>query len=272
MQPGEKTLSVKYLGITVTADLLPNGKIRSTDSGEIFSTPSSWAVSCKKNINPTKSSGCGWSAIRYKGKPLDTYKSKWMRENHDSARGSPISLPTAPSSGVSTPKLEPSPLLSNRLYSYGRNPSSPLVIDVKPNNPTDLLYPAMSGLPLSEYKTHIGTQVRCEGIEFSVRVLLTRSVCLRMAELSRSSKDEVSGYLAGTYNSLSNLLNVIQVFDKSEPHTRQRVLQSGLKLVGWFHSHPNKTYYPSVYDVECHMNYQLRLREQPIVACIIGDC
>jgi len=63
---------------------------------------------------------------------------------------------------------------------------------------------------------------------------------------------------------------VIQVFDKSEPHTRQRVLQSGLKLVGWFHSHPNKTYYPSVYDVECHMNYQLRLREQPIVACIIG--
>jgi len=58
-------LTLYFQGITVTADLLPNGKIRSTDSGEIFSTPSSWAVSCKKNINPTKSSGCGWSAVSF---------------------------------------------------------------------------------------------------------------------------------------------------------------------------------------------------------------
>ena len=66
------------------------------------------------------------------------------------------------------------------------------------------------------------------------------------------------------------VLSVKNVYSKTDRGARMKVSQNGMILVGWFHSHPTQSYYPSVYDVECQMNYQLRLRDQPIVSCIIG--
>ncbi|XP_067930048.1 MPN domain-containing protein-like isoform X2 [Watersipora subatra] len=262
LEPADRSLAVKYLGRMLTADLLERGKIRCNETGQIYNTPSSWAISCKKRINPAKTSGCGWSSIRYKGKSLDLYKSKWMKYKMGSSNGSPLSLTPLNSSRVSTPKLEISSL-------FASSRSSPYT-DVKPANPTDLLYPAMSSLPLMDYEKNISTQVRCEGEEFSMRAFFTRSACLAMGDLSLRSTEEVSGYLAGLYDSLTNVLTIQKVFNKSDAEAKQKVRASGMTLVGWFHSHPKLSYYPSVYDVECQMNYQLRLRDQPIVSCIIG--
>ena len=66
------------------------------------------------------------------------------------------------------------------------------------------------------------------------------------------------------------VLHVKNVYDKSDSNAKAKVARNREVLVGWFHSHPTKSYYPSVYDVECHMNYQLRVRDQPIISCIIG--
>ncbi|XP_065051572.1 MPN domain-containing protein-like [Rhopilema esculentum] len=79
LQAGEKLLSIDYLGSKFEGDLLPDGQIRWAETGQIFSSPSSWAMYCKKLVNPTKKSGCGWASVRYKGKKLDQFKSSWFR-------------------------------------------------------------------------------------------------------------------------------------------------------------------------------------------------
>ncbi|CAN8000507.1 unnamed protein product, partial [Ixodes pacificus] len=80
LQHGENVLSIDYLGSRFTGDLLKDGKIKWRETQEIYSSPSSWAVHCKKLLNPDKKSGCGWSTIRYKGKKLDWYKATWFRK------------------------------------------------------------------------------------------------------------------------------------------------------------------------------------------------
>ena len=52
-----------FQGQKFTADLLPNGKIKSNETGQIFGSPSTWAIFCKKLVNPAKKSGCGWASV-----------------------------------------------------------------------------------------------------------------------------------------------------------------------------------------------------------------
>ncbi|WAR10202.1 MPND-like protein [Mya arenaria] len=80
IQAGEGVLSLEYLGQKFTADLLPNGKIKSCETGEVFGSPSSWAIFCKKLVNPAKKSGCGWASVKYKGRKLDSWKTSWFRQ------------------------------------------------------------------------------------------------------------------------------------------------------------------------------------------------
>lgn len=171
----------------------------------------------------------------------------------------------------------------------------------------------------SDYR-HPSTQVRCEGLDVSLKAIFQPSVCVTMviiivfeklclcvshklliiqAAMSKSSHEEVSGYLSGIYDSVQNgessltsaqrrrssvtkpsrdaqclvspaVVYINHVYNKTDTEARQKISYQGQTLVGWFHSHPDKTYHPSVYDVECHLNYQLRLQYQPLVACIIG--
>ena len=64
----------------LTADLLSDGRIKSNDTGEVFSTPSSWAIYCKKSINPAKTSGCGWGSVSSSSppSPLPTHKTSTL--------------------------------------------------------------------------------------------------------------------------------------------------------------------------------------------------
>lgn len=83
LQPGPGAMTIDYLGQKFTGDLLPNGKIRSHETDRIFASPSAWAVSCKKIVNPDKRSGCGWSSIRYRGKKLDSFKNIWLMKKSE---------------------------------------------------------------------------------------------------------------------------------------------------------------------------------------------
>ena len=70
-------MSIDYLGQTFKGDLLPNGQIKSQETGMFFKNPSAWAIYCKKIVNPAKKSGCGWASVKYKGRKMDHFKAVW---------------------------------------------------------------------------------------------------------------------------------------------------------------------------------------------------
>jgi len=80
LEAGEKFLTIDYLGRKFIGDLNPDGTIKCHNVNKVFSSPSSWAMNCKKQINPDKKSGCGWASVRYKGRKLDEFKSAWFRK------------------------------------------------------------------------------------------------------------------------------------------------------------------------------------------------
>ncbi|KAJ1519827.1 hypothetical protein ONE63_004073 [Megalurothrips usitatus] len=83
LEPGEGAMSIEYMGQRFTGDLLADGKIRSQETDTLFATPSAWAVSCRRIINPGKKSGCGWASIRYKGRKLDAFKNIWINRRNE---------------------------------------------------------------------------------------------------------------------------------------------------------------------------------------------
>ena len=54
-----------FQGRRFIADLLPDGKIQMPGTKETFTSPSAWAIHCKKQVNPNKKSGCGWASVSY---------------------------------------------------------------------------------------------------------------------------------------------------------------------------------------------------------------
>lgn len=52
-----------FQGRRFIADLLPDGKIQMPGTKETFTSPSAWAIHCKKQVNPNKKSGCGWASV-----------------------------------------------------------------------------------------------------------------------------------------------------------------------------------------------------------------
>lgn len=93
IEPGGGCLSLEYLGKKFSADLLPNGKIRWQENNEIFNSPSAWASHCKKLVNPSKKSGCGWASIKYKGRKLVSWKSMWCRKQRQNGNPSSKLVP-----------------------------------------------------------------------------------------------------------------------------------------------------------------------------------
>ncbi|XP_020623158.1 MPN domain-containing protein-like [Orbicella faveolata] len=112
MEPGEKCLSIDYLGQKFVADLQSDGRIRWPEANQVFNSPSAWAIYCKRLVNPSKKSGCGWASVKYKGKKLDQFKTTWFRkqnppssshgETPTSSHKVSASLPSVPTSSHKT--------------------------------------------------------------------------------------------------------------------------------------------------------------------------
>ncbi|XP_028392985.1 MPN domain-containing protein-like [Dendronephthya gigantea] len=112
----EGCMSIDYLGQRFVADLLENGKIKWEGSEKLFNSPSAWAIHCKKLVNPTKKSGCGWASVKYKGKKLDQYKSTWFRKQRPLFQSDKISTPvTSPPSVIRTPAISTALKLSGKI-------------------------------------------------------------------------------------------------------------------------------------------------------------
>lgn len=80
LKPEKSSMAIEYMGQKFMGDLLPDGKIKSVETEAVFCSPSAWAISCKRIINPEKKSGSGWASVKYKGKKLDYYKQVYLRK------------------------------------------------------------------------------------------------------------------------------------------------------------------------------------------------
>lgn len=111
MEPGEKCLSIDYLGQKFSADLLQDGRIRWSEANQVFNSPSAWAIYCKKLVNPSKKSGCGWASVKYKGKKLDQFKTTWFRKQNPPVSSSQETPPASKREANISPSVsQPVPL------------------------------------------------------------------------------------------------------------------------------------------------------------------
>ncbi|XP_078344836.1 MPN domain-containing protein-like [Oculina patagonica] len=117
MEPGEKCLSIDYLGQKFVADLQPDGRIKWPEANQVFNSPSAWAIYCKRLVNPSKKSGCGWASVKYKGKKLDQFKTTWFRKQNPTASSSHVETPTSSRKVSADPTSQPMPTSSHKVPS-----------------------------------------------------------------------------------------------------------------------------------------------------------
>ncbi|CAH1249847.1 MPND [Branchiostoma lanceolatum] len=272
LEPGDACLSIDYLGQKFVGDLLPNGKIKWQGSNRVFNSPSAWAIHCKKMVNPSKKSGCGWASVKYKGKKLDIYKTIWFRKqrgaNAPAEKTEEAKEPAKPKalslSGSFRVKQDVKERPSVKHTSLGsRDP------DQDPNT-------------LVEY-SHFSALGKMQPFTMSI----TTNCLLLMDFHCHLTTSEVVGYLGGKWDPASQHLSILQAFpcrcrlgDKEnaivvEEEIRQGMMLRGLSLVGWYHSHPHCQADPSLRDVDCQMEYQVAMKGlgatyQPCVGFIVA--
>nr|SVE85354.1 EOG090X020Z [Daphnia pulicaria] len=261
LQPKEGAMSLEYMGQKFNGDLLADGKIFSAEVQEVFSSPSAWALRCKKIVNPEQKYGCGWSSVRYCGRPLDVYKNQWMRKRR-LEQVSDNSTPDDCNLSTNEPVLlEPEPVIQ---MSMKQTVGDRQIIKHETlGNRTsiedpNLLVEAISFANIGKLQPFLISLNTTALVVMDVHCSLTRS--------------EVVGYLAGQWDINTNTLTIKQAFpclnrvtdDKRGQATEIKIAQSiesaGLCLVGWYHSHPLSPPTPTVQDIDSQLEYQLKLK------------
>ncbi|KPI93760.1 MPN domain-containing protein CG4751 [Papilio xuthus] len=260
--PGIAAMTIEYLGQKFVGDLQADGKIKSHETETIFCSPSAWAIHCKRIINPDKRSGCGWASVKYKGKKLDTIKATYLRrkqlqrENVHSDEENEMEVESPP---------EPPP--QRIVMKHNTVPNRMMQHDA------NMLIEAVSFSSAGKVQP------------FLVSVSSNASLVLDLH--CHLKKEEVHGYLAGTWDLNSHTVMITHTFPclKSKNDPRPKVLieleiqmemeRLGLTLLGWYHSHPTNPAMPSLRDCDNQLEYQIKMRgpsEISYVPCIGVIC
>nr|CAH0107839.1 unnamed protein product [Daphnia galeata] len=261
LQPKEGAMSLEYMGQKFNGDLLADGKIFSAEVQEVFSSPSAWALRCKKIVNPEQKYGCGWSSVRYCGRPLDVYKNQWMRKRR-----------LEQVSDNSTP--DDCNLSTNEHVMLESEPAIQMSIKSTVGDRQILKHEMLGNRTSIEDPNSLVETISFANIgklqPFLISLNTTALVVMDVhCSLTRS---EVVGYLAGQWDINTNTLTIKQAFpclnrladDKRGQATEIKIAQSiesaGLCLVGWYHSHPLSPPTPTVQDIDSQLEYQLKLK------------
>nr|CAG4646851.1 EOG090X020Z [Megafenestra aurita]SVE92250.1 EOG090X020Z [Megafenestra aurita] len=272
LTPKEGAMSLEYMGQKFNGDLLADGKIFSAEVQEVFSSPSAWALRCKKIVNPEQKYGCGWSAVRYCGRPLDVYKNQWMKKRRleqvsDSVTTEDCSISTNDPLPIE-PELEidssmKSNLSDRQVFKHESLGNRASIEDL------NLLVETISFATAGKLQPFLVSLNTAALVVMDVHCSLTSS--------------EVVGYLGGLWDMNTNTLTIKQAFpclsrladgrsgQTTEVKIAQSMESSGLSLVGWYHSHPMAPPTPTVQDIDTQLEYQLRLKgtgEQGYRPCV----
>ncbi|XP_074650072.1 MPN domain-containing protein-like [Tubulanus polymorphus] len=298
IEAGEGVLTIEYLRKKFFGDLLIDGRIKDLETGDIFTSPSSWAIYCKKVVNPAKKSGCGWASVKYKGKKLDVYKTIWFRKQ----RG--FRTPTPPRTVGKSPRHDSYRSDTgdddfSRLEFDERDRKDAGILDLSMTGPNSLpeednsrtvIKHSNLGKSLASKDPH--TLVECAKFEDLGRIqpftITATTNCLLIMDFhSHLTTSEVVGYLGGKWDPNTHHMTVYQAFpcrsrlgDKDnaalvEEEIQQSMDRRGLSLVGWYHSHPTCKSYPTVKDVQAQLDYQMCLKGagnvyQPCIGIIVS--
>ncbi|KAG6452555.1 hypothetical protein O3G_MSEX007669 [Manduca sexta] len=247
LEPGIAAMTIEYLGQKFVGDLQPDGKIKSHETETIFCSPSAWAIHCKRIINPDKRSGCGWASVKYRGKKLDTIKATYLRkkqlqrENMHSDEETEMEVESPP---------EPPP--QRIVMKHNTVPNRMMQHDA------NMLIEAVSFSSAGKIQPFL--------VSVSSNANLVLDIHCHL------KKEEVYGYLAGTWDLNNHNLMITHTFPclVSKNDNRPRVLveleiqmeieKLGLTLLGWYHSHPTNPAMPSLRDCDNQLEYQIKLR------------
>ena len=259
IEQGEGVMAIDYLGQTFKGDLLPIGKIKSQETGLVFNNPSAWAIYCKKIVNPSKKSGCGWASVKYKGKKMDHFKTMWnkmkvQRDAEEAEKKAEEEAKTAELAKEERDALEKEfGAGTRRVYQHYELPEKQSTDDVEDLIETDSF--AVSG------------KVQ----PFSVSIA---SSALLIIDLhTHSSVPSVCGYLAGQWDINAHNLAITHAFPclmkdndetkatKVEYDIYNTIYGRNLTLVGWYKScSPNlPKALPSLKDSEAQLDFQVKL-------------
>lgn len=280
LHPGEGTMSIDYLGKNFVGDLLANGKIRWQETRQLFNSPSAWAIFCKKLVNPERKSGCGWASVKFKGKKLDFYKTAWYHKyrpvlDPDNVESTERLTPVESQNGkhsVSEVTLPDQEIIGCKKDLEAKEDDYP-VVEVSCGRA--VVRHSSLGLRSADHDPN--TLVECTtfsslGKIQPFTVTLSTNCLLLMDFHCHLTKSEVVGYLAGVWDIVSHNLAVIQAFpcksrlgDKEsapfiEEEIRLNIEKQGLSLLGWYHSHPECSPTPTLRDLTCQMEYQIKLK------------
>ncbi|CAH0404858.1 unnamed protein product [Chilo suppressalis] len=262
LEPGIGAMTIEYLGQKFVGDLQADGKIKSHETETIFCSPSAWAIHCKRIINPDKRSGCGWASVKYRGKKLDTIKATYLRKKQIQRENMHTDEETEME--VESP---PEPPPQRVVMKHNTVPNRMMQHDA------NMLIEAVSFSSVGKVQPFL--------------VSVTSNACLILDIHCHLKKEEVYGYLAGTWDLNSHNLLITHAFPclVSKSDTRPRVLveleiqmeieKLGLTLLGWYHSHPTNPAMPSLRDCDNQLEYQIKMRgpsEISYVPCIGVIC
>lgn len=124
------------------------------------------------------------------------------------------------------------------------------------------------------------------------QILVERDVFVVMDFHSHMTQKEIIGFLAGWYDDSAKKLHIqaafpcrslgtedddvqVEMDPASEVEVRSQVSQRGVRIIGWYHSHPTFEPEPSRRDIENQTNYQTLFRNtsslnEPFVGAIVG--
>ena len=263
LEPGEDVLTVEYKGEKYYGNLLPDGRItcprhlpRSVQ--EPFESPSRFSVEVKQILNPSRKADDGWKSIKYQGRFLEYYKHEYIRQKFPGE--------------ASLPPLEPRAAKRARMSTdHGGVPSS-----FRFGRPTDAFMverprrvrrapPRFAALGADDEYALQPLEKYAPGKQpFAVRV--SPAAVAMMDFHAHLCMNEVIGILAGTWNPSTQELNIVRAYPVKELETEDDSInvemcpedqvarmydaeQIGLKMVGWYHSHPWFATLPSTIDV-----------------------
>ncbi|XP_063529251.1 MPN domain-containing protein CG4751 [Cydia strobilella] len=262
LEPGNAAMTIEYLGQKFVGDLQPDGKIKSHETETIFCSPSAWAIHCKRIINPDKRSGCGWASVKYRGKKLDTIKATYLRkkqlqrENMHTDEETEMEVENPP---------EPPP--QRVVMKHNTVPNRMMQHDA------NMLIEAVSFSSVGKVQPFL--------------VSVSSNACLILDIHCHLKKQEVYGYLAGTWDLNNHNVMITHTFpcliSKSDPRPRvlveleiqMEIEKLGLTLLGWYHSHPTNPAMPSLRDCDNQLEYQIKMRgpsEISYIPCIGVIC
>ncbi|ACO66434.1 predicted protein, partial [Micromonas commoda] len=298
--PGHGAVSTTYNDVVHHADVLPDGYV--AWDGREFASVSAFSLAVKRKTNPGRKADDGWKCVSYMGTPLDRLKRRYEEESKaGSSRGDgQENLSATETMGPAVAAAAAREIAAKTAAAKLREESRPKPPPRRRGVNRALM---MTALPGADGVNGDLQMVECEVYDDDERaqpwrLSATPEASFLMDFHSHLCRHEIIGFLGGTWDPRTKCLTVkralparrlvlgapgenanveVELDPESVPDIVEALDRDGLRVVGWYHSHPVFSTHPSLRDIENQSNYQRLFRDDeakgggtPFVGAIVG--